>query len=124
MEVVLAEVDRVSVRRNGEVEAIIDDKARIAFAGEATNRLCPLENFAIPCVLRAKLNDPGTPGQCGAGLLYGVSRPTRVVVGEDVKAAVKLCCQECSRPGSVMSRSVIFLRSVLRLIPRIAAARI
>jgi hypothetical protein len=49
-------------------------------------------------------------------LFHRIAFPARIVVGENVKAGKPL--------GTEMSRSVIFLRSVLRLIPNRAAALI
>lgn len=66
-----------------------------------------------------------------ARLLDGIAMPAWVIVDQDVKSKIVWASIADAgllsfqfRAGSSMSSSVIFFRSVLRLIPRIEAARI
>ena len=125
----LTQVDAIGFRGQREIEAIVHDEERAGVAGDRPNRAAPGQRLPIDRALGAQLHHRGASRTGRTGLLHRVALPARIVVGQDVKAGEPLAralsrLRRHERPGTEMSRSVIFLRSVLRLIPSRAAALI
>ena len=101
-------------------------RARPARAVERADLRGPGEQLAVARVLGAQLHGGGAAGAGRARLLDGREPPARRVVGEHVQTgeATRRRAPRQRRPGRAMPSSTIFLRSVLRLMPRMAAARI
>ena len=133
-QILLTQVHRVGLGRQGEIEAVVQHEGRTRLPGEGADLTRPCEDATIPVVLGAQLDHRGAARQCGARLGHGIDGPARVVVRQHVQPRVARRGRRSTggsggahvrfRPGSSISRSWIFLRSVLRLMPRIAEARI
>ena len=84
----LAEMDRVGLCKQGQVESIIHDEAGAALSGQLADRFRPGERFTVWGMLCSKLNDRHTGLTCLLGLLNRISSPSRIVVRENVKAEI------------------------------------
>ena len=122
-QVVLAQVHGVGPAREREIDAVVHAEQRAGAARGRADRLAPRERGAVGGELRAQLHDRGAARARGERLIDRVARPARIVVGDDVQTSPAGEGVH-SRPGSSIARSTIFLRSVLRLMPSSAAARI
>ena len=125
-QILLAEMGAVGAGGERQIEAVVHEEERAGARRERADLRGPGEQLAVERVLGAQLHDRGAGGAGGARLRDGGVRPARRGVGEHVQTRQALrgrAPRQC-RPGRGMPSSTIFLRSVLRLMPRMAAARI
>ena len=128
-QVALSEMHRIRLRGQREVEAVVHHQAGAVPASHLTQRSRPIEGLRVSRPLGPELDDRRAAPAARLAHCHWIGAPARVVVRQNVQPAKvvgqrTLLHVRIPRAGSSMPSSTIFLRKVLRLIPRIAAARI